>query len=226
MQNVLDELQSDVTNELEKVSLERLADINPDLLNNIKTTAEDILRGGNLAAANENDGQSATSNIFRETRSPSTLQRSKEWEKLNLDHVKQAQDMIAKLQLAVQEGTSQDERYTFSDLYDMTNALAAVAVTSSLLGGALDRLKNQEDNKENRMLSFPEANPGIAYPSARGFLTVDKKHFTNDGVKKKNVAVIASLYAVGLPFVSSSDGRRFATQFELSSHLDALFKRR
>lgn len=224
MQNVLDELQSDVTNELEKVSLERLADINPDLLLNIKKTAEDVLRGG--SAANDTDGHNATSNIFLETRSQSVLQRSKDWEKLSLDHVKQAQDVIAKLQLAVQEGTSQTETYSLSEAFDMTSALAAAAVTSSLLTSTLERLRNQDDNKENRMLSFPEANVGSVYQTGRGVVSLDKSQFTNDGVKKKNDTVIASLYNVGLPFVSSSDGRRFGSQFELSSHLDSLFKRR
>jgi pre-mRNA cleavage complex 2 protein Pcf11 len=76
------------------------------------------------------------------------------------------------------------------------------------------------------MLSFPEANVGSVYQTGRGVVSLDKSQFTNDGVKKKNDTVIASLYNVGLPFVSSSDGRRFGSQFELSSHLDSLFKRR
>ena len=45
MQNILDELQDDVANELEKVSLERLADMNPDLLANIKRAAEGNMKG-------------------------------------------------------------------------------------------------------------------------------------------------------------------------------------
>ena len=40
MQSILDDLQSDVQDELEKVSLERLAAIDPDLLVKIKQTAE------------------------------------------------------------------------------------------------------------------------------------------------------------------------------------------
>mmetsp|Transcript_11279 Transcript_11279/g.12582 ORF Transcript_11279/g.12582 Transcript_11279/m.12582 type:complete len:205 (-) Transcript_11279:99-713(-) len=54
---------------------------------------------------------------------------------------------------------------------------------------------------------------------------VDPKLFTNEGVKKKNHSVIAGLYEVGLPFISSADGRRFKTQTELSDHLDYLFKK-
>ena len=41
MENVLDDLQSDMSNELDKVSLERLADKNPKLLGDIKQAAED-----------------------------------------------------------------------------------------------------------------------------------------------------------------------------------------
>ena len=54
---------------------------------------------------------------------------------------------------------------------------------------------------------------------------VRKEEFTNEGIKKHNDAVIAQLYEVGLPFICSADGRRFATQLELSKHLDALFKK-
>jgi pre-mRNA cleavage complex 2 protein Pcf11 len=43
MQKVLDEIQADQVNELDKVGLERLADINPDLLVEIKNAAEELM---------------------------------------------------------------------------------------------------------------------------------------------------------------------------------------
>lgn len=62
MQNILDDMQNDISNELEKVSLERLAEINPDLLSKIKNAAQESLRPeGSLfstedsTAANPND---------------------------------------------------------------------------------------------------------------------------------------------------------------------------
>ena len=60
---------------------------------------------------------------------------------------------------------------------------------------------------------------------APSYFAIDRSLFTNDGIKKLNEAIIGLLYEVGLPFISSGDGRRFATQLELSKHMDALFKR-
>merc|ERR1712194_946548 len=47
MQLLLDEVQSTGVDELEKVSLERLADINPDLLHQIKVGAEITIKEQN-----------------------------------------------------------------------------------------------------------------------------------------------------------------------------------
>ena len=54
-------------------------------------------------------------------------------------------------------------------------------------------------------------------------MLVKKENFMTVGMKKRNDAVIAQLYEVGLPFVCSADGKRFATLLELSRHLDVLF---
>ena len=59
-----------------------------------------------------------------------------------------------------------------------------------------------------------------------GFYSIDRSLFTNDGIKKLSMAIVGLLYEIGLPFVSSADGKRFATQLELSNHLDSLFKRK
>ena len=59
----------------------------------------------------------------------------------------------------------------------------------------------------------------------QGSKVIDKSKFTNEGLKEKNNAVVARLYDGGLAFVSSVDGRRFATELELSKHLDALFRK-
>ena len=71
---------------------------------------------------------------------------------------------------------------------------------------------------------------GRGGPSSQGamrrrYSLVRPDKFTNDGLKERNDAVVASLYEVGLPYVCSADGRRFASQLELSKHLDALFRR-
>jgi len=116
----------------------------------------------------------------------------------------------------VMNDPSSEITYTQADAIQMTNVLAASSVTASLLTNALQQLKEQDDEKENN----------VPRPTVRHFLSIDKALFTNDGVKKKDETVIGSLYEGGLPFVSSADGKRFATQTELSNHLDYLFKKR
>jgi pre-mRNA cleavage complex 2 protein Pcf11 len=124
--------------------------------------------------------------------------------------------VIAKLQSYVSVDTSDETTYTQADAIQMTNVLAASSVTASLLTTALQELQ-QEEEKEN----VPAQRPAV-----RHFLSIDKSLFTNEGVKQKDETVIELLYEGGLPFVSSADGKRFATQTELSNHLDYLFKKR
>lgn len=205
MQAILDDMQSTVADELDKVSLERLADINPDLLENIKTTAQDVLSSGRPSAAR--------SQMIMETRSPEWIAHSNEWSKLSLDD---SHGVIAKLQHYCVLSSSPETTYTQSDAIQMQSVLAAASVTASLLTNALQRLKDQEEDKENVIRTRT---------AMRHFPSIDKSLFTNEGVKKKDETVIGSLYEIGLPFVSTADGKRFATQTELSNHLDLLFKK-
>lgn len=221
MQAVLDDMQSTVTNELDKVSLERLADINPDLLAEIRKTAQDVLSSGQSGTTSGGDRQSQTPatapSFLVETRSPEWIASVNEWKKLKTNPVDESQDLLAKLQAFVTADTSIDTTYTQADALKMTNVLASASVTASLLTTALKQLQEQDDEKEN---------VAAVRPIVRHFLSIDKSLFTNDGVKKKDETVIGSLYEGGLPFVSSADGKRFATQTELSNHLDYLFKKR
>jgi pre-mRNA cleavage complex 2 protein Pcf11 len=231
MQQILDELQSDIDNELEKVSLERLADINPHLVANIKKTAEGNLREANQSTGGEGGGVvmgedsqiSMKPSFLTELRSDETVQLAKAWAKLNLKHVEHSNDIIQKLQTCVKECSSPGARYFQSEAVEMTRVLAAASAAANLLSSALER-RESEDKKAN-LSPFLGAKGGVA--NARSsYATVDKSLFTNSGIKTKNSALIGMLYEVGLPFVSSSDGRRFKTQLELSKHLDRLFKRR
>jgi pre-mRNA cleavage complex 2 protein Pcf11 len=222
MQAVLDDMQSTVTNELDKVSLERLADINPDLLDEIRKTAQDMLNSGQSSSSGaypttvSNNSQQQLSFLV-ETRSPEWVARSADWKNLKKTNpVEESQDVIAKLQSYVSVDTSDETTYTQADAIQMTNVLAASSVTASLLTTALQELQ-QEEEKEN----VPAQRPAV-----RHFLSINKSLFTNEGVKQKDETVIGLLYEGGLPFVSSADGKRFATQTELSNHLDYLFKKR
>lgn len=229
MQSVLDDLQSDVQDELEKVSLERLAAIDPDLLVKIKQTAEGSLQNGGPASVNETNTPKEEVDVLAfliETRTSETIEQSKAWEKMNLNYLKDTNEIITSLQHLVRDGSSTTKLYSQIEAMEMTSALAAVAVTAGLLTNGLQQIQNDtKKTKAGSSLSGIDLSGSRAGPVS-SYVSVDKSLFTNDGLKKKNDAVIAVLYEVGLPFVSSSDGRRFATQLQLSNHLDALFKRR
>jgi hypothetical protein len=105
MQGILDNRQSDEQDELNKVSLERLAVININLLIKIKQTAEDTIKSGGggtagwnhragggqgdpstPAAAGRHDGSTPNGLEFLlETRTVGTIEIGKTWERLNLD---------------------------------------------------------------------------------------------------------------------------------------------
>ena len=233
MQEVLDDLQSDEQDELNKVSLERLAAIDPDLLIKIKQTAEDSLRNGSGPSSS---GRTATSNetkkpndelsFLEESRSVATIERSNAWEKTSINFLKDSQDIIASLNHLVRESAGIDKRYTQAEAVEMTGALATAAVTATLLTNYLQQVKDLEDSrKKKKTTTSLTGGGGGAQSAARSFFQIDKDLFTNDGVKKLNEAIVGLLYEIGLPFVSSADGRRFATQLELSQHLDALFRK-
>lgn len=242
MQGILDEMQQE-ENEMEKVSLERLAAINVNLLLQIKEMAESSLRNGsgnnNSLSGGGDDLPSSMSSskttiddgisFLVETRSPEILSRSKTWEKLSLsENTKDARDVIASLHRLVRESTNIEKRYTQMEAIEMTRALATVSVTATLLTSTLQQIKDEseKDRIKNKMGSNSNSGlNGMSRTLAPSYFTIDKSLFTNDGIKKLNEAIIGLLYEVGLPFVSSGDGRRFATQLELSKHMDALFKK-
>lgn len=231
MQIILDEMQKEVEDELEKVSLERLAMIDSSLLIKIKRTAEDSFRNGTADDSGSTSAQKDEINTLSflvEMRTPETIERSKAWGKVKFDHMKETHDMITTLQHLVRDGSTSENRYTRKEAMDMTGALAAASTTASILTSALQQMQNEEKKRKANANSTLSGVGGVGSASgapARGFFAVDKKLFTNEGIRKKNDAVIGLLYHIGLPFVSSSDGRRFATQLELSNHLDALFKK-
>lgn len=220
MQAVLDDIQSTVTNELDKVSLERLADINPSLLDEIKRTAQEVMASGNAHAANNNAGASESASSFLvETRSPEWVERSKEWQKLKLNNpVQQAQDIVANLKQHVGSDAVYELTFTQPDAIQMANVLAASSATATLLAKAIEEFEKQDDEAENDLAA------SSSIPTLH-FLLIDKSLFTNDGVKKKDETVISSLYEGGLPFLCKADGKRFRTNQELSDHQDYLFKK-
>ena len=199
MQNILDEIQKDTVQELDKVSLERLADINPDLLANIKQAAQDL----------PTSTTTAPPSYFTETRSPAQIERSAAWQQLSGDPRTQTHDVIAQLQQAVR--TAGSSLYTQTQVGTLTRYYGVAAAVSTVLTTAWEEYQQKYQ---------PTQRPTTLLPTV-----VDLAHFTNEGIKEKNNSVVGLLYEMGLPFQSSADGRRFRTELELSQHLDALFQK-
>jgi pre-mRNA cleavage complex 2 protein Pcf11 len=214
MQLLLDDAQSSVDNELDKVSLERLADINPDLLLTIQKQAEEVLAGGgrNGHSDSSHKQQLHLMQPFAETRSSFSIQRSLEWNNLTLNHAETSKALIQQLQTLVDQQLFSEAKYTAEEALVMTTTLSAAATVAVHVQSFLDALETQQSMQPTKK-------------KTKAFSMVNKENFTNAGVKERNENIIAMLYEMGLPFVSSSDGQRFATQMELSKHLDSLFKK-
>jgi pre-mRNA cleavage complex 2 protein Pcf11 len=250
MEEILDQLQSDMENELDKVSLERLADLNPELLGNIKQTAEQTLKSTAGANGKSDSGGASSSAAspssslpayYVETRSDDEIERSAAWRELKLKFPAEATGVSAKLREMVdreKSGWDGAKLYTQREATNWTRVLAGALATASLLQVASDRLVQQQESQKlsggGASGAAGRANPRGLYSQYGGNVggaggglgfTVNRSLFTNRGVMERNDTVIGILYEVGLPFVSSVDGRRFATQQELSSHLDSLFRR-
>ena len=226
MQQLLDEVQSEVTNELDKVSLERLAEINPALLQSIRQQAEAMLSSGHsvmtgVVGATSLVIDDETPSFFTETRSHFTVHRTREWmdewEKPSLKNMN-AKELVQSLKDMVVNIPASTSLYSQQEAIQMTASLAAAAATATFLESALKSLDEQEAQSAKES-TITTATVSSIYGG------IDPKLFSNEGVKRKDLSIIAGLYEVGLPFKSSVDGRRFKTQSELSKHLDYLFKK-
>lgn len=213
MQNILDDMQSDVT-ERDKLSLERLADVNPDLLGSIRDAAQKNLQLSSSANQSNEDKESGLPDFFTETRSPEMLERVAAWNDNAKDVLKEASSATEALFEQVKR--AYEDRFTQAEAVEVTQYVATASAVATFLSQAVEMIQHDEEAAKT------ERKVVAGTPS--GF-RVEPSLFTNDGVKQKNTAVVGLLYEVGLPFQSSADGRRFRTQLELSRHLDALFKR-
>mmetsp|Transcript_18028 Transcript_18028/g.49086 ORF Transcript_18028/g.49086 Transcript_18028/m.49086 type:complete len:589 (+) Transcript_18028:111-1877(+) len=243
MQNILDDMQSDVT-EVDKISLERLAQINPKLLARVKQTALEGLRSGAAGEHSRNessksDGNGATvdsssqsaagssgSNstpFLKEIRTSEQMERAAAWADISTKTMEQDAPALVKELMGLVESCG-EAQYTQPEAMEMTQSLAAASATAELVQKTLERIKTDADKKKNALLAAVSASSGALSQTTQPRV-VDPNDFTNEGVKKKVPSVISMLYEVGLPFVSSTDGRRFRSQLELSKHLDTLFKK-
>jgi pre-mRNA cleavage complex 2 protein Pcf11 len=253
MQNILDDMQNDV-NEIDKVSLERLADINPELLANIKSAAQEALASStagtsipdttlrSLTNGNTNQGTTLPS-FISETRSDTIIARSQAFQGYLEQHQWNPEVEIADCQNRIQQLVENrfEQLYTKTEALQMTETLAMAVAVSKLMDHSWKQQQQQQQQQQtvqqNQQKQQQQHLAHMEQKSAKSIsstsatlptttsLGIDPNNFTNDGIKKPNPAVIGWLYEVGLPFVSSVDGRRFRTQTMLSQHLDRLFRR-
>lgn len=161
--------------------------------------------------------------------------------------IESARDVVSQLQHLVRKGT------TFIDIMSPTanvGLLIAASAAATHLTNMMQHLQDQQQQQQQQgdygnvsalLSSSSQASTSLSmspfmYPSSSrlGLVRmqsdtqrhVKKELFTLEGgLRQKDDWVIGKLYQQGLPFVSSSNGRRFATQIELSHHLDDLFRR-
>ena len=226
MQLLLDEVQSTGVDELDKVSLERLADINPNLLQQIKEEAELVLREQKQPSKHVGNAFSSTnpsSNIMSSQNPDGSITQLSDWSNLKLNHLEKSHTIIASLQRHVRS-VSQQTTVVKSEMDNTVHLYAAVSASAQILTDMLHQWKTQSE--EVAGFGYGDGSNGMNATRKRRFSLVRREMFTTEGVKERNDAVIARLYEAGLPFVCSADGRRFGTQIELSKHLDTLFKKR
>jgi pre-mRNA cleavage complex 2 protein Pcf11 len=224
MQLLLDEVQSTGVDELDKVSLERLADINPDLLQQLKEAAIEDQKQQQLQQLPSSTIPTSNAPIF-------VAPPLSDWSKLNLNHLEKSHDLIASLQRHIR--SANEMTVVKSQLDDTIHLFASVSASAQLLTDMLQKLQDGNGfgflpGHGNTSSSSSGGGGGSTSTTSRRrkrYSLVKKENFTNEGIRKHNDAVIAQLYEVGLPFVCSADGRRFASQLELSKHLDGLFRK-
>jgi pre-mRNA cleavage complex 2 protein Pcf11 len=221
MQLLLDEVQSTGVDELDKVSLERLADINPNLLQQIKDAAMEEQKQQQHQQSSSSStvsGGGIKSSLVSTI--PPTSSSSSDWSKLNLNHLEKSSSLIASLQRHVRSANG--ITIVSSQVNDTVHLYASVSASAQILTTMLQQFKDGTSNLLH--MNDEEDDDNKQSKRKRRYSIVKKENFTNDGVRKRNDAVIAQLYEVGLPYICSTDGRRFASQLELSKHLDTLFR--
>jgi len=255
MQELLDEIHSDV-DELDKVSLERLAIINPSLLEKIKNIAindmnENADEGSKDVTKHDYPHENS---LFANHMPKEHLKRSQDWLKISFTN-KDAGDLVNRLQHHVMT-TSKE---SCSNPNETSTKIPKLVATASSMANQISRmlqfLQDNDANSESNIIhndkssfmhpffnniytenalvnngtNIAQISTKLQQSNSHSFANLlDKSLFTTEGVAAKykhHVRIVSMLYEEGLPFLSTSDGRRFKTQIELSNHLDNLFRK-
>lgn len=246
MQKLLDEIHSDV-DELDKVSLERLAIINPSLLENIKNIAMNETSDTDIDNSKHYDYPHENS-LFAIHIPKEHLKRSREWEK-NSFSKSDAGDLVSRLQHHVMTTSKSSSLSEFST--SIPTLIAAASSTANQISVLLQCSQDTDVttcNKNQHSFLYPflsnrytenvfmnngtnTERDSMNLQQSHSYSIIkliDKTLFTSEGVavkSKHHARIVSVLYEEGLPFLSTSDGRRFKTQIELSNHLDDLFRK-
>lgn len=219
MQLILDDMNQDVE-ELERVSLERLANINLDLLIKIKENGQELLTNQQIENGNGVNGQrpidldgGVGGNSFTEFRSAELVKRCQEWEKIDLDPMDKGNEVIGLLQKRVRVESTSGKGFPGPEI-DGNKLLGVSSALATYLSSMLTNFSQLSKNVDTLTMK------GIRVTTPQ---TVDKSKFTSDGLKQKDESAILRLYAGGLPFICNLDGRRFATATEMQRHYDKIF---
>jgi pre-mRNA cleavage complex 2 protein Pcf11 len=205
MQLLLDEVQSTGVDELDKVSLERLADINPDLLQQIKDAAMEEQKQQHQqqqqsSSSSTVSGGGIKSSLVSTIHPTSSSSSSSDWSKLNLNHLEKSSSLIASLQRHVRSANG--ITILSNQVDDTVHLYASVSASAQILTTMLQQFK---DGTSNLLHMNDEDDDNKQSKRKRRYSIVKKENFTNDGVRKRNDAVISQLYEVGLPFVLPMD---------------------
>jgi hypothetical protein len=196
MQNLLDDMQTE-TMEMDKMSLERLADKEPELFASVKQTAQESLNssaaggqypdgggrgnggGGSgiglsasyINSSNDADRGGVQLPLFiMETRSPTIIEHANAWKQIfsqqtttgtssNRSADPGGASMATALDKAMQPlkkrvlDDTAEGRYTQDEAMEMTQYLAAVSATASLLEALQQQQQQQEEQSRNNSSS-------------------------------------------------------------------------
>ena len=183
MQLLLDDVQSSGVDELDKVSLERLAEINPDLLQQIKEGAEAAIIDLNKTTTTQTGPQhQAAIPGTKPVAAPAPHQS--EWAKLNINHTEQSNKLISSLHQQV-ISASESTTIVKSELDDVVHLYASVSASAQIMTDMLQQFTSGAN--------IFGGDGETTSAKRRRYSIVKPEDFTNDGVKKRNDAVIAQV---------------------------------
>lgn len=213
MQNLLEDMRRGMPDAAD-LTLDKLMEINPSLYETIKATAQEM-----IDQMNNTDDDSF--NFFY------PLSKETGWEQLCVnqnvnDEVQRGIDVMNRqVRVSVDALSANGLVDVSSDDTPLVDLLVASSTASKYI---TNMLKIFDDTSEYEVRA--KRMKFLQRQESTSLQNVDITLFTTEGVKKKSLWPINSLYSEGLPYASSSDGRRFATQIQLSRHLDYIFQKR